>query len=121
MITVEDQSDIAAFANFEAPVNTGASSSSPSSSSSPLQNSAPPATEVKVSSTPVSAPTAPTVSQPIQSVVTAPVIAANAVLRVNTMKPRFQSPLADKISTSQQRYIERFGRTGHRPLVVSGQ
>lgn len=112
MVTVEDESDIAAFANFEA--------AAPAAASAPeVTTPVPPVT------TPITTPTVPaSASSPGPVPIPAPapaftntVISANSVLRPNSMKPRFQSPLAEKIQADQQAYIERFGRTGHKPLT----
>lgn len=119
MITVEEESDIGAFTNYEMPVATDVSPVTT------LPVDTPPPAVVNTISTPASIPSAHTsvTFQSIQSASTpaVPVIAANAVVRVNAMKPQFRSPLVDKISADQQIYIDRFGRTGHRPLVVSNQ
>ena len=119
MITVEEESDVSAFADYVLPADSTGSSSTPLSQDSP-----PPASVDTILAT-TSAPSspAPVASQAVQTVATtaAPVIAANAVLRVNSMKPQFRSPLVDKINADQQIYIDRFGRTGHRPLVASSQ
>ena len=119
MLTVEEKSNVDAFANYELPADL-AGSSAPSTAANEDPAPAPVAPAAPVSTTPpVIAASAPAHAPVMAAPASNPIISAYSVLKVNSMKPRFQSPLADKISADQQAYIDRFGRTGHKPLVAN--
>ena len=122
MLTVEEKSNVDAFANYELPADlAGSSAPSTAANEDPAPAPvAPAAPAAPVSTTPpVIAASAPAHAPVMAAPASTPIISAYSVLKVNSMKPRFQSPLADKISADQQAYIDRFGRTGHKPLVAN--
>ena len=122
MLTVEEKSNVDAFANYELPADlAGSSAPSTAANEDPAPAPAAPAAPAAPVSTtpPVIAASAPAHAPVMAAPASTPIISAHSVLKVNSMKPRFQSPLADKISADQQAYIDRFGRTGHKPLVAN--
>ena len=120
MVTVEEESDVAAFKNF---VAGSAPDSSATEASVP-----PPVEEVKapepvaaVAPTPAAASPAPTpVAAAAPAVETAPSPVAGAVSVGGFSWGQLaaeSSPLARTLASKQKEYIEKYGSTGHVPLV----
>ena len=120
MVTVEEESDVAAFKNF---VAGSAPDSSATEASVP-----PPVEEVKApepvaaaAPTPAAASTAPTpVAAVAPAVETAPSPVAGAVSVGGFSWGQLaaeSSPLARTLASKQKEYIEKYGSTGHVPLV----
>lgn len=120
MVTVEEESDVAAFKNF---VAGSAPDSSATEASVP-----PPVEEVKApepvaaaAPTPAAASPAPTPVAAVASAVeTAPSPVAGAVSVGGFSWGQLaaeSSPLARTLASKQKEYIEKYGSTGHVPLV----
>jgi len=119
MVTVEEERDVAAFANFEA-------GSAPDSAAT--EASAPPvaAAEVKAEPAAVAAPTpAPPAAAPTPAAAPAPTPAApsaplDAISLGGSAWGRLaaeNSPLAKAFASKQKQYIDKYGSTGHVPIV----
>jgi pyruvate dehydrogenase E2 component (dihydrolipoamide acetyltransferase) len=120
MVTVEEESDVAAFKNF---VAGSAPDSSATEASVP-----PPVEEVKApepvaaaAPTPAAASPAPTPAAAVAPAVeTAPSPVAGAVSVGGFSWGQLaaeSSPLARTLASKQKEYIEKYGSTGHVPLV----
>ena len=120
MVTVEEEGDVAAFANFEA-------GSAPDSSKTEAEVTPEPA--VAVSTPP------PVAAAPVAAAAPTPTPAAVAAAPVTTTTPSApldaislggstwgklaaeKSPLAKLLASKQKQYIEKYGSTGHIPIV----
>lgn len=118
MVTVEEESDVAAFKNF---VAGSAPDSSATEASAPApvveEKAAAPATPAPVvaaAPTPAPTPVAPVAATP------APAVSGDAISIGGSPWGKLaaqKSPLAKALAAKQQQYIERYGSTGHIPIV----
>jgi hypothetical protein len=118
MVTVEDGADVAAFKDFVAGT---APSSSATEASAPA-----PVVEEKIAA-PVSAPAvaaaAPTptpAAAPVAAATPAPAVSGEAISIGGSPWGKLaaqKSPLAKALAAKQQQYIEKYGSTGHIPIV----
>jgi hypothetical protein len=118
MVTVEDGADVAAFKNF---VAGAAPSSSATEASGPA-----PVVEEKIAApvTPppavTAAPTPTPVAAPVAASTPAPAIPGEAISIGGSPWGKLaaqKSPLAKALAAKQQQYIEKYGSTGHIPIV----
>ena len=117
MVTVEEEEDVSAFANFEAGAAPDTSSTEAEVTPQPAVAAAPPPP------TPVAAPTpvAPTASIPSPTSVAQPSAAPlDAISLGGSAWGRLaaeKSPLAKLLASKQKEYIKKYGSTGHVPIV----
>ena len=127
MVTVEEEEDIAAFADFvppeaeAAPAAPAAEEPAPAAAA-PEPTPAPPVVEAAPAPpTPPPAAAAPAASEPVAAP-PAPAAAAPVVGSAPTVGPawgglaRVASPIAKTLSAEQKEYIEKYGTTGQLPL-----
>jgi pyruvate dehydrogenase E2 component (dihydrolipoamide acetyltransferase) len=115
MVTVEEASDVAAFKDFvagSAPSPAAVEASAPA----PVKEKAAPAAPTpKVAAAPTPAPTpTPVVAAPT------PVVDSGAISIGGSPWGKLaaqKSPLAKALAAKQQQYIEKYGSTGHIPIV----
>ncbi len=119
MVTVEEEEDIAAFANFvppEAEAAPAAEEPAPAAAAAaPEPTPAPPV--VEAAPAPPTPPPAPEpVAAPPAPAVAAPVGSAPTVGPAWGGLARVASPIAKTLSTEQKEYIAKYGTTGQVPL-----
>jgi len=118
LVTVEEEGDVAAFANFEA-------GSAPDSSAT--EASAPAAVEevkaepvVAAAPTPVAAAPTPAAAPAVAVAAATPAAPTGAISLGGSTWGRMaaeKSPLAKALASKQKQYIEKYGSTGHSPIV----
>ena len=119
MVTVEDEADVAAFANFEAPEVEAAPV--PKVEVAKLEAVAPPAPPLPVAA-PTPAPVAAPVPSPVESAIPPPTMQAlfEAVAPVMSTGwgdfAKINSPLLKTLSKQQNDYVSKYGTTGQVPL-----
>jgi len=112
MVTVEEEADVAAFKDFvaESAVNTSATEAS---APVPVEKKAAPAV-VAPAPTPAAAPVVAPLAVP------APAVSGDAISIGGSSWGKLaaqKSPLAKSLAAKQQQYIEKYGSTGHIPIV----
>ena len=125
MVTVEEEEDIAAFADFvppEAEAVAAAEEPAPAAAAAPEPTPAPPVVEAPAPLTPPPPPAAaPPAPEPVAAPL-APAAAAPVAGSAPTVGPawgglaRVASPIAKTLSAEQKEYIEKYGTTGQLPL-----
>jgi len=120
MVTVEEESDVAAFKDFvveaATPPTPAATESAPAPE--PVAASTPAPTPAPVAATPVETPVAVVPDPVIITETPPPVVASDAA----TMSPvwgtmaKTTSPIAKIMIASQKKYIDQYGSTGQVPL-----
>ena len=125
MVTVEEEEDIAAFANFvppeaEAAPAPAAEEPAPATAAAPEPTPAPPVVEAAPAPPtppPTAAPPAPEpVAAPPAPAAAAPVGSAPTVGPAWGGLARVASPIAKTLSSEQKAYIAKYGTTGQVPL-----
>jgi pyruvate dehydrogenase E2 component (dihydrolipoamide acetyltransferase) len=121
MVTVEDEADVAAFAEYSLPKEENAAAVAAAAPPTPPPVPAPVATTPppSVPSTPpppppVAAPVAVPPRPPVQ--VTAPSSSSSVAVAYGFSTAKV-SPLAKTLAAQQKAYIERYGTTGQRPIL----
>lgn len=127
LVTVEDASNVAAFADFKvaAPAATAPAPATPVAPPAPVK-AAPVATPVPVATPPAPKPvstTATTVAPPAQTAPKAVTPAAASTKSSGTPSAVYgagavKGALARKLAVDQAEYIKKYGRQGHIPLKV---
>mmetsp|Transcript_15260 Transcript_15260/g.23751 ORF Transcript_15260/g.23751 Transcript_15260/m.23751 type:complete len:257 (+) Transcript_15260:98-868(+) len=122
MITVEEEDDVAAFANYEPPApvqetETETETAPPALAPAPVPKEEP----VVAAAPPTPVETTPP-PPPAADVVEPAVAAASAMLMTPTMAPawgstsKVTSPIAKTLAATQQKYVETYGTTGQLTL-----
>ena len=117
MVTVEDQRDVAAFKDFVAGSAPSSSATEASVPPAVVEEMAAPTVTPVATPTPSSAAVAPAVAE-----FTAPPPEVSSEMISLGGSPwgklaAERSPLAKALAAKQQQYIERYGSTGHIPIV----
>ena len=126
MVTVEEEEDIAAFADFVPPEVEAASAAAkeepaPAAAAAPEPTPAPPVVEAAPAPPTPAAAAAPPAPEPVAAP-PAPAAAAPAVGSAPTVGPawgglaRVASPIAKTLSAEQKDYLKKYGTTGQLPL-----
>lgn len=120
MVTVEEEEDVGAFADFVAPEAAApVVEAEPAKEEPPVAASAPPPPP-KAAEPAAPPPPPPVVEEPV--VAAAPAAAVAASLSAPTMAPawgtlaKISSPLAKTLAAEQQKYVDEYGTTGQVPL-----
>ena len=116
MVTVEEESDVAAFKDFVA--GSAPSSSATEASVPPVEEKAAPAAAPAPAVAAPATPVVPTVATPVAT--PAPVVSGEAILLGGSPWGKLaaeRSPLAKALAAKQKQYIEKYGSTGHIPIV----
>ena len=121
LVTVEEEGDVAAFKDFVAGSAPDTAATEDSSVAPPVEEvvKAPePAAVAAVTSIPVAAAAAPAVPTPVAAAPT-PVQGGAVSLGGSSwgQLAAERSPLAGLLASKQKEYIEKYGSTGHAPLV----
>jgi len=115
MVTVEEEEDVAAFANYVA----GAEEDAPAAASAVEEVIAEPVAAAAAAPVPAAAPTP--VAAPVEAAVAAtPTAPTGAISMGGSAWGRLAaeaSPLAKALASKQKQYIEKYGSTGHAPIV----
>jgi len=116
MVTVEEEDDVAAFKDFVA----GSEPESSASEATPQPPASAALEEVKAAS-PMPVPTPPqNIANTPEPVAVAPTVSTGAVLIGGSAWGRLaaeKSPLAKALASKQKEYIDKYGSTGHIPIV----
>jgi len=116
MVTVEEEDDVAAFKDFVA----GSEPESSASEATPEPPASAALEEVKAAS-PTPVPTPPqNIANTPEPVAVAPTVSTGAVLIGGSAWGRLaaeKSPLAKALASKQKEYIDKYGSTGHIPIV----
>jgi hypothetical protein len=125
MVTVEDENDVAAFADYEAPAQDNSTTTSPPSPPK-VETIAPPTVAVSLSPKPSTAaqpkqstPAPQTMAAPPPLVSTAleqPPLAAPTSSIAWSLPAVQTSPLARTLAKAQIEFIEKYGTTGQEPI-----
>lgn len=120
MVTVEEEEDIAAFANFvppeaEAAPAPAAEEPAPAAAAAPEPVPVVEAAPAPPTPPPAAAPPAPVAAPPAPAVA-APVGSAPTVGPAWGQLARVASPIAKTLSSEQKEYIAKYGTTGQVPL-----
>ena len=119
MVTVEEESDVAAFKDFVAGV-APSSSATEASAPEPVEEKAAPAPVVAAAPSPAAASTPAAAPTPTPPVVAGPAVSGEAISIGGSPWGKLaaqKSPLAKALAAKQQQYIEKYGSTGHIPIV----
>ena len=117
MVTVEEEEDIAAFANFVPPAAPAPAAEEPAPAAAAAPEPAPVVEAAPAPPTPppAAAPPAPVAAPPAPAVA-APVGSAPTVGPAWGQFARVASPIAKTLSSEQKEYIAKYGTTGQVPL-----
>mmetsp|Transcript_67 Transcript_67/g.138 ORF Transcript_67/g.138 Transcript_67/m.138 type:complete len:269 (-) Transcript_67:196-1002(-) len=126
MITVEEEEDVQAFANYEVPAAAAAPAAvveeEPVAVPEPVKKEEAPVVAAAAPAPAPVEPTTPAVPPPTPVVAEPAVAAASSMLMTPTMAPawgstaKVTSPIAKTLAAKQQKYIETYGTTGQLTL-----
>jgi len=117
MVTVEDASFVAAFANFTAPAAAAAAAPAAAPAPAPAAAPAPKAAAAAPAPAPVAAaPKAPAPAPAVAAAAAAPAAPSAAVYSVRWGTGVAKSALSAKLAKDQEAYVAKYGRGAQQPI-----